>query len=295
MTGPLKWHGGKKYLAPRIVELFPPKVRNPNKPAPDDPGYLHFVEPYAGGLSVLLANDPEGVSEVVSDTNGRLTNFWQCMADRDAFDKLQRFALAQPTFNEILYQQACLKLATPCKAPPNKACAPCGWAFFIACRMSLAGRMKNFTGITRTRTRKGMNAEVAAYLGSIEGLPHVHERLSRVLVLNRPALKVIKAEDGPRTLYYIDPPYMHDTRATTTEYGEHEMTTEDHEDLLTALGRVKGRFLLSGYRNDLYDDYASRNDWRRKDFSIANHASGAKVKTRMVESVWLNYDPPGGV
>jgi DNA adenine methylase len=75
LTSPLKWHGGKHYLAARIVALMPP--------------HLHYVEPYAGGLAVLLARDPEderlflsphrGVSELVNDLDGRLTNFWRVL------------------------------------------------------------------------------------------------------------------------------------------------------------------------------------------------------------------------
>jgi len=47
---PLKWHGGKHYLAPQVVARMPP--------------HRHYVEPFAGGLSVLLARDYHGVSEV---------------------------------------------------------------------------------------------------------------------------------------------------------------------------------------------------------------------------------------
>ena len=70
-TPPLKWHGGKHYLASRFVGLMPP--------------HLHYVEPFLGGGAVLLARDPndpslwlsphKGVSEVVNDINGRLVNF----------------------------------------------------------------------------------------------------------------------------------------------------------------------------------------------------------------------------
>jgi DNA adenine methylase len=62
VNSPLKWHGGKRYLAKRLVAMMPP--------------HLHYVEPFAGGLSVLLAKDPEGVSEVVNDLDGELSNFW---------------------------------------------------------------------------------------------------------------------------------------------------------------------------------------------------------------------------
>jgi DNA adenine methylase len=75
LTAPLKWHGGKHYLASRIVALMPP--------------HLHYVEPFAGGLAVLLARDPDdpdkwmpphkGVSEVVNDLDGRLINFWRVL------------------------------------------------------------------------------------------------------------------------------------------------------------------------------------------------------------------------
>ena len=44
LAKPLKWHGGKAYLAKKIIELMPP--------------HLHYVEPYGGGLQVLLAKDP---------------------------------------------------------------------------------------------------------------------------------------------------------------------------------------------------------------------------------------------
>src|SRR5438270_764196 len=77
---PLKTHGGKYYLARKIIELMP--------------RHLHYVEPYAGGLSVLLARDPadpklwagdtgddRGVSEVVGDLNGPLTTFWKVLGD----------------------------------------------------------------------------------------------------------------------------------------------------------------------------------------------------------------------
>ena len=64
LTQPLKWFGGKHYLAPKIIALMPP--------------HLHYVEPFFGGGAVLLARNPEdqrlwlpghkGVSEVVNET-----------------------------------------------------------------------------------------------------------------------------------------------------------------------------------------------------------------------------------
>lgn len=283
LTQPIKWHGGKSYLAPKIVALMPPRCKNPNAPAPDDPGWLHYVEPYAGGLSVLLENDPEGISEVVNDLNEHLVNFWYTLASVDRFQRFNRVVQAIP-FSEYHYQRAQAQMHD---IGDDQVLA--ARDFFVHCRQSLSGRMKGFAGITRNRTRRGMNEQVSAWLNAIEGLPAVHARLMRVLILNKPALEVIRKEDGPRTLFYLDPPYMHETRATKDEYGDNEMGYVQHEELLKALVKIKGRFLLSGYQSNLYDCYRNTSGWNSHEFKIDNKASGGKTKRVMTECIWTNF------
>lgn len=285
LTPPLKWHGGKHYLAAKIIALIPQRCKTPNNPAPDDPGWLHYVEPYFGGGAVLLANDPEGISEVANDLNGDLANFWEVLQGHTSFNQFMRLVQVVP-FSEQEFKLAAVNLIMSADGYGqmiHKAAT-----FFIRCRQSLSGRMKGFAGITRNRTRKGMNEQVSAWLNTIEGLPAVHERLKRVLIRNQPALEVIQKEDGPRTLFYLDPPYLHETRATTDEY-EHEMTAEQHGELLAILANLKGRFLLSGYRSVMYDSQAKLCGWTRHDFELPNNSAGGKSKRRMTECVWTNY------
>jgi len=266
MGTPLKWHGGKHYLARRIIDLMT--------------GHTHYVEPYAGGLSVLLTRDPEGVSEVANDINGELVNFWQVLRDPAWFSDFVRAAEATP-FCEYVWHSASRMEPDGCTSPVTRALA-----FFVHCRQSLAGRMKAFTGITKTRTRRGMNNEVSAWLTAVEGLPAVHARLRRVLILNRPALEVIQSQDGPDTLMYLDPPYLSETRSAPDVYA-HEMTAEQHADLLELVTTCKGKVMLSGYRSALYDSRLGQ--WNRHDFDIANHAAGGDSKRRMTECVWCNF------
>ena len=271
LTAPLKWHGGKSYLARRIVEQMPPRCRAPNKPAPGDPGWLHYCEPYGGGLAVLLANDPDGISEVVNDRNGHLMNLWRCLQDPQRFEQLYRRLQVTP-FSEVEYQEAeDLEDAV---------------SFFIRNRQSLAGRMDTFAPLSRTRTRSGMNEQVSAWMNCIDGLPEVHTRLQRVVILCKPALEVIRKEDGPRTLFYLDPPYHASTRAAPEVY-DLEMTDRDHRELLRLLETVDGKVMLSGYHCPLYDRLLV--DWRCVEFEMPNNAAGGRTKKRMIECLWCNF------
>ena len=101
---PLKWWGGKHYLAKLIIALMA--------------RHLHYVEPYAGGLAVLLEKDPfdpskywgekgyeQGISEVVNDIHRELTNFWRVLQREDTFAVFQRQIEATP-FSQIEWEEA---------------------------------------------------------------------------------------------------------------------------------------------------------------------------------------------
>src|SRR4029077_18273420 len=140
----------------------------------------------------------------------------------------------------------------------------------------------SFAPLSKTRTRRGMNEQASAWITAVDGLPAVHERLRRVVILNKPAADVIRAEDSPGTLFYCDPPYLKETRTAPDVYA-HEMTAEQHGELLARLARIKGKFLLSGYRSEMYDHWADANDMNRHDFEIDNKAAGGKEKRKMIE------------
>ncbi len=258
----LKWHGGKHFLASKIVALMP--------------DHTHYVEPFAGALSVLLAKDPTGVSEVVNDLNGPLSNFWAVLQRDDTFTRFWRAVEAVP-FSEAEWRDAEQPGADPVENAVH---------FFIRCRQSLAGRMDDFAPLSRTRTRRGMNEQASAWLNAVDGLAAVHARLKRVAILNRDALDVIRQQDGPETLFYLDPPYLQETRACADVY-EHEMGEKQHAALLTVIRECEGHVMLSGYPSGLYDDRL--HDWTRHEFSISTQAAGGATKRRMTEVLWCNF------
>lgn len=285
----IKCHGGKSYLAPWIISLMPPRAKNPNKPADDDPGWLHYVEPYFGGGAVLFAQDPEGISEVVNDSNGELTNFWDVVKSPTLLKSLIRCLKLTPCsqveFNRAVNHGREAVNGRLAGDPVERAAE-----FFVRNRQSRQSLGRDFATLARNRTRQGMNELPSACLSAIDGLSEFSQRLQRVVILeSSDACKVIKQQDGRRTLFYLDPPYLHETRSSTGEYGAHEMTRDDHGRLLKTLRSIRGRFLLSGYRSQLYDGFAKLYGWHRHECTIDNKASSSKKKQQKTECVWTNY------
>jgi DNA adenine methylase len=225
----------------------------------------------------LLVNDPTGISEVVNDIDGRLTNFWRVLQVEDSFSRFARVLSAMP-FSEAEWGLASVSNGAD---PVEDAVR-----FFVHCRQSLAGRMNGFAPLSRRRTRRGMNEQASAWLNAVAGLAAVHSRLQRVSILSRDALDVIRQQDGSRTLYYLDPPYLGETRTSDDVYS-FEMCAKQHEALLETILDCKGRVMLSGYRSELYD--RRLRDWMQYEFTLPNQAAGGKQKRRMVEVVWCNF------
>lgn len=268
----LKWHGGKQYLADWIISHFPP--------------HLHYVEPCFGGGSVFFAKGAElveGHSEVICDLHGGLINFWRALQQPQAFELFLRHVEATP-FSEYEWSYSGVERVESDVIDPRAAAA-----FFVRCRQSMAGRFDSFAPLTRNRVRRGMNEQASAWWSAVAGLPAVHARLGRVAVLMpKTAVKTIRQQDGEKTLFYLDPPYLHSTRSTTGEY-EHEMADKQHADLLDVLSGIKGKFILSGYPSELYAAAEKRHGWNRDSREIDNKAASGKRKKKEIECLWMNF------
>jgi DNA adenine methylase len=121
------------------------------------------------------------------------------------------------------------------------------------------------------------------WLTAIDGLPAVHARLRRVVILNKPALEVIQSPDSPNILYYLDPPHLPEVRAAPGIFGPYEMTEAQHQELLDMIDGVQGMVMLSGYRSKLYDSRLAH--WTHHEFDLPNNAAGTILKRRMTEAL----------
>jgi DNA adenine methylase len=97
-------------------------------------------------------------------------------------------------------------------------------------------------------------------------------------------VELIKRFNYPNVLIYADPPYMLETRRGK-QY-QHEMSDQDHEELLDVLLAHQGPVILSGYDSSLYND-------RLKGWYREEAVSYSQVASRKTEVLWMNFEPEG--
>jgi DNA adenine methylase len=254
----VKWHGGKHYLASGIVNCFP--------------GHSTYVEPFAGGLSVLL-NKRRCAVEVANDKNAELIAFYGVLRDQtgDFLARLASVPYTPETFDWSLQ--------------PGDHDDPISSVirFLIRNRFSRGGLGEDFAW--SDRLRGGRPGDLNAWETIKATLPRIAARLRGVELRCEDAVEVILEFDGPETLFYLDPPYVHGTRTARRTY-QHEMTDRDHGRLLEVVTSCRGKVVISGYDNPLYRDELA--DWGRIEFEMPNNAGQTKKKQRRVEIVWLN-------
>jgi DNA adenine methylase len=240
--------------------------------------FTHFCEPFGGSAAVLI-NRPPAPVETYNDLDGEVVNFFDCL--RDHGGELIR-AISLTPFS----RQELVEALTP-RAGLSKV--ERARRFFVRARQTRTGLAQTSSegrwAHCVLTSRAGMAGAVSRWLGSVEGLPEIVQRLQRVQIENAPAAEVILRYDSPQTLFYCDPPYPHESRGDAKAYG-FEMSDPEHAALAEVLHAVRGAVALSSYRCPLMDRLYG--DWRRVD---AETRLCHSTKDERMESVWLNFDP----
>ena len=258
MKSPVPYFGSKQRVADWIVDLLPP--------------HDHYVEPFAGGLSVLLAKRPSRM-ETVNDLDGELMTFWRVLRDRPAdlaracaltpHSRAEQDAAYEPAPGDEL--ETARRVWVRLTQGRGGTLRRTGWRHYVdpaASGTSLAGQLD----------------------GYVDRLAAAAERLHAVALENLPALDLIaKYGKQPQVLLYVDPPYLGSTRAFANY--RHEMRGEEqHRKLAAALADCRAAVVLSGYDSPLYAELY--DGWHRYETAAtADNASGDRGRT---EVLWAN-------
>lgn len=260
----LRWHGGKWRLAPWIIAHMPP--------------HQVYTEAFGGAGSVLLRK-PRAYAEIWNDLDNEVVNLFRVLRDIDDAARLIEL----------------LRLTPFARDEFNRAYELTGDPVERARRLII----RSFQGFGsdgatveyRTGFRANSNRSGTTPAGDWANYPDclalIVERLRGVVIEQRDAVQVLRAHDRADALHFVDPPYLRHTRSRTNRRRggggnyRHELTDEQHAELLDALDELAGAVILCGYPSELYD--SRLRHWRRID--CAAMADGAQPRT---EVLWLN-------
>lgn len=260
------WYGGKYSHLDWLLPLLPEAQ--------------HYCEPFGGSAAVLINRLPSPV-ETYNDVDGEVVNFFRVL--RDQREELIE-AIGLTPFSREEFE---LAIETPEGEITELERAR---RFFVRARQVRTGLAQTASSGRWAHclltSRAGMAGAVSRWLGSVEGLSEIVQRLLRVQIEHGPAVEVIERYDSTQTLFYCDPPYPHDSRGDSNAYG-FEMTDQDHRKLANVLHAANGQVAISGYHGTLMDGLYS--DWYCTE---APAKMTHTVKQLRQEVLWTNYPPP---
>ncbi len=212
---PAAWIGGKRTLAPQIVELIA------------DIQHKAYAEPFVGMGGVFFRRRQAPSAEIINDRNGDVVNLFRI---------LQRH---YPQFVDTLKFQ----ITSRREFERLKACDPATLTdleraarFIYLQKLSFGGKVQGQNFGVQHKGGARFNLTRLAPV-----LEDVHERLAGVVIENLDWMDFIDRYDRPETLFYLDPPYF----GSEGDYGKALFGRDQFARMADRLGRLKGRFIMS--------------------------------------------------
>ena len=260
----LKYPGSKWNIAGKLVEMIPP--------------HHSYVEPYFGSGAVLFNKPPSDI-ETVNDLDCDVVNLFRCIQEDP--EKLARLVMTTPYSRQVYDNSYKMNLIVET--------TPGGDRFYKALQFLV--RCWQGHGFRTNGHKVGWKNDVAGrerayalrdWYRLPEWIIEIAERLRKVQIECRPAREVIKRFDREGVFMYLDPPYLLGTRHGK-QY-KHEMSDEEHGELLKDLLQSRAEIMISGYDSEMYNEYL--RDWNRVEIK-----SCAEYGRPRMEVVWMNYEP----
>jgi DNA adenine methylase len=261
------WYGGKfshlDWLLPLLPECH------------------HYCEPFAGSGAVLL-NRPPSPIETYNDIDGDVVLFFRVLRDR--YNELVR-AIGLTPFSREEYHKAIYGTLDGVDEVERAR------RFYIKARQTRTGLAQTASlgrwANCKDTSRAGMSGVVSRWLGGVAALDDIAQRLIRVQIENRPATETMQLYDSPTTLFYCDPPYLHETRGDSKAYG-FEMDVSQHREFAATANACRGKVAVSGYDHALMDELFKPDRWIK---TMGADKTIHSTKGSRQEVLWTNFKP----
>ena len=273
MNSIIRYFGGKNGMAKNILEYFPNKD-----------SYNTYIEPFGGSFGVALHNPNIPTNEIYNDLDNNVYALFRVLVDDNMFTKFQKKC------DCILY----------CEEMRQKYREELKEMEFEDTEEHLVDRAFKFFYVNRTSrngiggfslnlcVRRSMSKSCSDMLSAVEGLPKLHDRLSKVIVTNQDGIKLIsKYAKDEKTFIYAGPPYHHSTR-TSVRYNV-DMDNDEQERFIDECINAKCKILISGYDCDAYKRL-EENGFTKVAFVVHTVTGEENSKKDKTEYLWFNYN-----
>lgn len=282
-VSPFQYFGSKNNLAKQIVMML-------------DYDKFIYAEPFFGSGAVFFSKPPHKI-EYVNDLDKNLYVVYSYLQKpENTIYLLYRLFFIQNNYE--IYKNA-VKILRDKDRFEKYDIDDIVFAYFVANLMSISGlgTTKKASPGSWSRTRYKRNCNVGGQVNMrlykrVYLLPYYWYRLKNANIDCRDAIKVIKNYDSPNTMFYLDPPYIIETREENSRrIYQTELDNSYHKNLVDLLLSAKGKVLLSGYDHEIYHRL-EKHGWDRYEIDVLA-TFGVKVgekRTQRKEIVWANYD-----
>ncbi len=209
------YFGGKRLLSKAVIERL------------STVDHETYAEPFLGMGGIFLRRPVASKVEVINDRSRDVVTLFRLLQRHfQAFVDMFRWQLSsRAEFDRLVSVD-----------PETLTDLERAARFLYLQRTAFGGKIssRNF-GVSKTQPAR---FDITCLVSMLED---VHRRLAGVTIecLDWPAF--IHRYDGPRTLFYLDPPYW----GCETEYGKALFSRTDFTEMAALLASIKGKFILS--------------------------------------------------
>ena len=262
--------GGKFYLTHIIIPII---EKTPHQT---------YVEVFGGAANILLNKKPSQI-EIYNDIDDYIVSLFRVIRNPNKFLTLKKLLEFTPySRTEFLYLKEKFKNNNFNDIHPDPEISK-AYIFYYLTLSSFAAKKDTFA---YTKSKKNKPKQ---YFNHLKKLILIKQRLENVIIENLDFQTIFEKYDSPNTLFYLDPPYFNIFNLYSFDF-----SLDDHKRLIQCIKNAKGKIILSGYDNELYQNELpptlNKFEFQRTIFltnsnQLPNHQR--QIKT---ECIWTNFD-----
>ena len=237
------------------------------------PKHHKYAEMFAGGLALYFAKKKSRI-EIINDINRNVANFYRVL--KTDFDNLMReIELALHCKETYIYSKEIYH------NPEKYSNLERAWALWVTTVMSMFGKANGtFSYISkgglahhRAMCTRNRREQFGVYKG----------RLESTIIHSEKAEYLIPKLDHAHTFFYCDPPYVGANQGHYKGYNQN-----DFDALLLELSKIKGKFILSSYRNESLAEFSKKNGWNT--IEVKKVSTISNYNKEKIEVITYNYE-----